>query len=99
MDLKLRKKILWERSGNFNLSPYIREESIKEYLYLSKPIMDIELFFGLNEYKGIINNNGEKFRLKNQNEAMVNDVVYIISKEKDQCILESYRLIGENEYE
>lgn len=90
--METRKKILWEKSGDYSLNPSVRKAYIEEYIYLSKPTIDIEDYYKLNKYNEKINE-GEVFRYEKDNNSVIGDVVYTLKKENNNIILESFRLV------
>lgn len=93
--LKSHKERIWDKCGDYSLSPELRESYIKEYIYLSHPTMDINDFFKLSEYKQeVVMCIGESQRLKNQRGVGIGDIAFVIRKKHDDQIeLSQYRLI------
>lgn len=86
MNDDFRKGQLWERMANFNLGCEARQVAREEYIYLSKPEIDGDVFKAMEIYEGVINE-GETKRLKG-----MENIVGVISMQNNSCFLKLYRL-------
>ena len=48
--IKIRRSLLFERTGDFSLTPILREQAMKEYLYLGQSEMILNEYFELPKW-------------------------------------------------
>lgn len=90
---KIKKKFIWKKIGDFENTTYKeREKAIKDYIFLSKPIMKYKDFMKLPVYNRNSYEYNIEYRIEERKANQIDGYTITLYKDKNHE-LKSYRFI------